>query len=344
MSRKIELVQKRGAIAETEPRYMIMFDGKPWGELYFNMTGYVAEHGIPVPPSKMFSWQEDRPVGSLNIGERPLSIFKSEIARANREWETKSASVKTADSSKPWKVIETVKNAYGHVLHNEVVAEFADERRAQAESRKLEQEQKAQSDGSLSSRLGRSEFHVNYDRTASVKTAALMMTGQYKQLVAASHELYQAYQKLDRAVNDLAKMINSPIEPEEKNSVMRSVMILRHEIEELERALSLVANMSIVIGDATTTRLSSENVASELIKIAKELTAKQVEAEMLWQKVSMQFGEKLAMKAHAEMLKQAANYSNDSRLNPDNSLWVNEFLPMILEGFNRQMKKMSADY
>lgn len=105
------------------------------------------------------------------------------------------------------------------------------------------------------------------------KTSALMLTGQYKQLVAASHELNQAYQRLDRAANDLAKRINSPIEPEERNSVMRSVMILRDGITGLEKALGFIANTSIVIGDATASRLSSENVASELVKIARELTA-----------------------------------------------------------------------
>lgn len=78
--RAIELVEKKGSPFENEPRYMIMFQGKPWGELYFNMRGYVAEHGIPVPSSLGDG------TGHLDIGERSLSVFKSEISKANREW------------------------------------------------------------------------------------------------------------------------------------------------------------------------------------------------------------------------------------------------------------------
>lgn len=79
----IELVEKGGAMFESEPRYMVMFQGKPWGELYFNMRGYVAERGIPVPSSSGSG------VSGLQIGERSLAQYKSEISKANREWARK---------------------------------------------------------------------------------------------------------------------------------------------------------------------------------------------------------------------------------------------------------------
>jgi hypothetical protein len=77
----IELKKVSGAMMEREPRYMIMFRGKKWGELYYNMRGYVAAKGIPVPSSR-------RPgeAAGLDIGERSINIFKKEIAKANREW------------------------------------------------------------------------------------------------------------------------------------------------------------------------------------------------------------------------------------------------------------------
>ena len=55
------------------------------------MTGYIAEHGIPVPDS-----EEEGGMIRRHIGERSLSAYKAEIARANREWATKTASEKTA--------------------------------------------------------------------------------------------------------------------------------------------------------------------------------------------------------------------------------------------------------
>jgi hypothetical protein len=87
----IELVKIKGSIMEREDRFMILFRGKKWGELYFNMRGYVAEKGIPVPSSD----GSGRAVG-LGIGEKGLSAFKREISRANREWASLS---KTAGDS-----------------------------------------------------------------------------------------------------------------------------------------------------------------------------------------------------------------------------------------------------
>jgi hypothetical protein len=77
----IELVQIPGAIMESQPQYMITFRKKPWGKLYFNTRGYVAEHGIPVPSSS----GSGEP-SNFSIGERSLSAYKSEISKANREW------------------------------------------------------------------------------------------------------------------------------------------------------------------------------------------------------------------------------------------------------------------
>lgn len=85
----IEVVRIPGAIMEREPKFMIMFRGQKWGELSFNMRGYTAEHGIPVPSSD----GSGKAVG-LDIGEKSLGAFKSEISRANREW----AMVKTASA------------------------------------------------------------------------------------------------------------------------------------------------------------------------------------------------------------------------------------------------------
>lgn len=84
-------------------------------------------------------------------------------------------------------------------------------------------------------------------------------------------------------------------------------------------------------------------VASELVKLAKELVAKPVTAA-LWDQVAIKFGEKLAVQTFSTMLKQAANYAGDDRLNPDGKLWVNEIMPAIREGFNRELTRQCRDY
>jgi hypothetical protein len=120
--------------------------------------------------------------------------------------------------------------------------------------------------------------------------------------------------------------------------------------------------------------MDRKTLASELLKVAKDLvsvkfdTKKELEdykrehgtrpgtklelrderemqerrrnkkAMMLWEKVAMQFGEKLAARVHSEMLRQAAVYSDDGSLNPDNALWIPEFLPKIWEGFDQKMR------
>jgi hypothetical protein len=68
------------------------------------------------------------------------------------------------EQAKPWKLIETPKSGTGHLLRPEVVGEFETEREAQVERRR--QEDKAIRNDPQSWR--RSEFHVNYERAASV--------------------------------------------------------------------------------------------------------------------------------------------------------------------------------
>lgn len=70
----IEIVKKSGP----NPDYTLLLHGKVWGELYYNMRGYIAENGIPIPRAQG--------TGKLQIGERSLSVFHREIAKANREW------------------------------------------------------------------------------------------------------------------------------------------------------------------------------------------------------------------------------------------------------------------
>lgn len=71
----LELVENRRdmAICETTPRYDVMHYGRKVGQLYYNMRGYVGS--LPHPEG-----------GNLNIGERPISAWRAEAARLNREW------------------------------------------------------------------------------------------------------------------------------------------------------------------------------------------------------------------------------------------------------------------
>jgi len=64
-------------------------------------------------------------------------------------------------------------------------------------------------------------------------------------------------------------------------------------------------------------------------------------AAPLWAKVASQFGEKLATRMHSDMLKQAAKYSDDDRLNPTGEMWVQNFLPVMLNGAIHKLQKLS---
>lgn len=70
---RISLAEKPGKhILEREPRFDVLVNGEPQGELYFNMTGYVGY--LPtVQGSKM------------DIGERAISAFRKEVAALNRD-------------------------------------------------------------------------------------------------------------------------------------------------------------------------------------------------------------------------------------------------------------------
>ena len=77
----IELIETREgcAILERTPRYIVMFRGRKYGELYFNMTGYTGGC-LPYPGP-----EPGVPVRS-HIGEKSISAYRREVARLNREW------------------------------------------------------------------------------------------------------------------------------------------------------------------------------------------------------------------------------------------------------------------
>ena len=76
----IELVET-GKYLMGNPDYKLKFRGEDWGTVYFNMTGYVVEYGIPVPHSK-----RKNAIIPFSINEGSISSVKKEIARANKEW------------------------------------------------------------------------------------------------------------------------------------------------------------------------------------------------------------------------------------------------------------------
>ena len=81
MKKAIELIQTRKgcAICEETPRYIIMFRGQQFGELYFNMTGYTGGD-LPCSGSKPGTSVP------LHIGEKSIAAYRKEVARLNREW------------------------------------------------------------------------------------------------------------------------------------------------------------------------------------------------------------------------------------------------------------------
>ena len=81
MKKAIELIETRKgcAILETTPRYIVMFRGSRYGELYFNTTGYTGSE-LPCPGA-----DPSRPV-HLHIGERSIATYRRVIAGLNREW------------------------------------------------------------------------------------------------------------------------------------------------------------------------------------------------------------------------------------------------------------------
>jgi len=63
---------RRRSILETKMRYDVLLNGNRVGELCYNMRGYIGY--LPLPDGRR-----------LDIGERPLSVFRQEIARINRD-------------------------------------------------------------------------------------------------------------------------------------------------------------------------------------------------------------------------------------------------------------------
>lgn len=77
MKKRITIEERpnRREICESQMRYAVMLDGKEFGELYYNMRGYQGY--LPSP-------RADGSIGNLDIGERPISAFRKEVAELNR--------------------------------------------------------------------------------------------------------------------------------------------------------------------------------------------------------------------------------------------------------------------
>lgn len=58
---------------ERHDRYDVELSGRIVGQLYFNLRGYVGV--LPVPEG-----------GNLTIGEQPITAYRREVAKLNREW------------------------------------------------------------------------------------------------------------------------------------------------------------------------------------------------------------------------------------------------------------------
>ena len=73
----IRLVKSRRGlhVCETKPRYDVLFNGKLFDQLWFNMTGYVGY--LPCPDG-----------GRLTIGECSISEYRREVAKLNREFKS----------------------------------------------------------------------------------------------------------------------------------------------------------------------------------------------------------------------------------------------------------------
>jgi hypothetical protein len=67
------------AIAEDTPRFDVMFRGVKFGQLYYNMTGYVGYLPAPHPERKGDTINFD-------IGEKSISVFRREVNKLYREW------------------------------------------------------------------------------------------------------------------------------------------------------------------------------------------------------------------------------------------------------------------
>lgn len=84
-SKRVELkpLPKNNFMSGIPLDYMINFDGKPWGKLYFNTRGYVAEMGVPFPSDNV------KGVVGVSIGEKGISAWNRLISDANKNWKDK---------------------------------------------------------------------------------------------------------------------------------------------------------------------------------------------------------------------------------------------------------------
>ncbi len=78
MGNRITLEERprRMAMLEAKMRYAVMLDGVEFSPLHYNMRGYQGY--LP-------SLREDGTFGRLDIGEKPISAYRREIAALNRE-------------------------------------------------------------------------------------------------------------------------------------------------------------------------------------------------------------------------------------------------------------------
>lgn len=74
-TKAIQLVEtKKGfAFCGSKPGYDVVLHGAKWGELYFNIIGYVGT--LPLPNGD-----------KLYMTEGSIASFKKEIAKLNQEW------------------------------------------------------------------------------------------------------------------------------------------------------------------------------------------------------------------------------------------------------------------
>ncbi|GGR41604.1 hypothetical protein [Deinococcus ruber] len=68
----VEAPRKKSS-CEQEMRYDVLLHGKQYGELYFNLRGYLGY--LPTPDTL-----------PLDIGEKSISAYRKQIAVLNQEW------------------------------------------------------------------------------------------------------------------------------------------------------------------------------------------------------------------------------------------------------------------
>ncbi|MBL1435544.1 MAG: hypothetical protein COB08_005020 [Rhodobacteraceae bacterium] len=72
MAFKITLKERRKVILQTKHDFDIMLNGKVFGQLTYNMTGYIGY--LPLPEG-----------GKMDFGETGITAYRRTIASLNRE-------------------------------------------------------------------------------------------------------------------------------------------------------------------------------------------------------------------------------------------------------------------